>query len=229
MDSDNNTTDGYSVPLTSTAQQPLQTVPISQNSNPNHREPIHTSVQASHGPTINASPATHGNTGPELKFVKNKKRTRSRRTVKQKKRKIDKPSETTTSLDLNIGLKKYILNLWSKTTSKTKNFIDDSSNTIESLPVNQTVPLELSVTTNQLLDKLVPAFYDLVNNKIYEIVIPDQKLSKLTHVTLRTMNDLKQIPNERGCYWIMTNEPINHCFNSGNHCFRPRANIFKWF
>jgi len=40
----------------------------------NHPEPIHESVQASHGPTINASPATHGNTGPESKLVKNKKR-----------------------------------------------------------------------------------------------------------------------------------------------------------
>ena len=212
MDSDNNTTDGDTpVPLTSTAQQPLQTVPISRNSNPNRREPIHVVEHASYNINTTASPATHCNTGTEPKSAKNKKRTRSRRTVKQKKRKID---ETTISLDLNIGLKKYILNKW----SLTKDFVDVSSNTIESLLVNQTVPLELSVTTNQLIDKLVPTFYDLVNNKIYEIVIPDKKLSKLTHVTLRTMNDLKQIPNERGCYWIMTNEPINHCFNSGNHC-----------
>ena len=74
------------------------------------------------------------------------------------------------------------------------------------------------MTTNQLIDKLVPTFYDMVNSKIYEILIPDNELSKLTHVTLRTMDDLKQIPKETGCYWILTNEPINHCFNSGNHC-----------
>ena len=75
MDSDNNTTDGDTpVPLTYTAQQPLQTLPIGQKSTHNHSEPIRESVQASHGPTINASPATHGNTGPESKLVKNKKR-----------------------------------------------------------------------------------------------------------------------------------------------------------
>ena len=74
MDSDNNTTDGdTSVPLTDTAQQPLQTLPIGQKSTHDHSEPIHESVPASRGPTINASPATHGNTGPESKLVKNKK------------------------------------------------------------------------------------------------------------------------------------------------------------
>jgi hypothetical protein len=75
MDSDNNTTDGDTpVPLTYTTQQPLQTLLIGQKSTHNHSEPIRESVQASHGPTINASPATHGNTGPESKLVKNKKR-----------------------------------------------------------------------------------------------------------------------------------------------------------
>ena len=73
MDSDNNTTDGDTpVPLTYTTQQPLQTLLIGHKST--HSEPIRESVQASHGPTINASPATHGNTGPESKLVKNKKR-----------------------------------------------------------------------------------------------------------------------------------------------------------
>jgi|TARA_B110000208_G_scaffold40656_1_gene53812 hypothetical protein len=80
------------------------------------------------------------------------------------------------------------------------------------------VQLELSNKSNQTLANTKPAFYDMSTNKIYEVVIPDNELSKLTHVTLRTMADLKQIPTENGCYWIITNEPVNHCFNSGSHC-----------
>lgn len=101
------------------------------------------------------------------------------------------------------------------------------TNTIESVPTIRSIPgepmveivqLELSNKTNQTLAGTKTTFYDMVNNKIYEILIPDNELSKLTHVTLRNMDDLKQIPKETGCYWILTNEPINHCFNSGNHC-----------
>jgi len=106
---------------------------------------------------------------------------------------------------------------------KKRNLSDRRSETagVRSLPGVRNlelVLLELSNKTNQTLAETKPTFYDMVNNKIYEIVIPDNELISLTHVTMRTMDDLKQIPNENGCYWIMTNEPINHCFNSGNHC-----------
>jgi hypothetical protein len=84
--------------------------------------------------------------------------------------------------------------------------------------IAEIVQLELSNKTNQILTNTKPAFYDMATNKIYEVITPDNELSSLTHVTMRTMDDLKQIPDENGCYWIITNEPVNHCFNNGAHC-----------
>ena len=130
-----------------------------------------------------------------------------------KKRRMVTSYEATGPHCQNKGLKMYILNKW----SKIKQF-DGILNTIDPVKSDEIVPLELNNSTNQRLDMLVPSLYDRVNHTTYEIVVPDAELSKLTHVTLTSMEDLKNIPNESGCYWIMTNEPIRHCFNSGSDC-----------
>jgi hypothetical protein len=75
MDSDN-ANGGSPLHSSKTTLQTLQSSSDGPRLDSNHlddvRESIRESVQASHGPTINASPATHGNTGPESKLVKNK-------------------------------------------------------------------------------------------------------------------------------------------------------------
>jgi len=40
--------------------------------------------------------------------------------------------------------------------------------------------------------------------------VPDNKLDKVDFVVVKNLDDLKLIPNEGGCYWIWTNEPVKH-------------------
>lgn len=43
--------------------------------------------------------------------------------------------------------------------------------------------------------------------------IPNGRLEDVYSIQLLNENDLKKIPNEGGCYWIWTNEPIIHSFH----------------
>jgi hypothetical protein len=63
--------------------------------------------------------------------------------------------------------------------------------------------------------------YDEVNDIIYKINIPDEKLQGITMITITNIEDMKKIPKMSGCYWIITNAPIKHCFNKGNKTPEP--------
>jgi hypothetical protein len=43
-----------------------------------------------------------------------------------------------------------------------------------------------------------------------EIKIPDEKLDKVDFVLIKKGADFEKIPESGGCYWIWTNEPVNH-------------------
>ena len=45
-----------------------------------------------------------------------------------------------------------------------------------------------------------------------KIKIPDKNLYKVDSVKLRQQKDFDRIPIMGGCYWIWTNEPVNHRF-----------------
>lgn len=40
--------------------------------------------------------------------------------------------------------------------------------------------------------------------------IPNRRLSNVPFVKLKKESDLERVPDKRGCYWIWTNESINH-------------------
>jgi hypothetical protein len=67
----------------------------------------------------------------------------------------------------------------------------------------------------KLINKLKPCYIDNINKIIYNIIIPNDKLLQCKKIELKNINDFDLIPNNAGLYWISTNEPINHCFNSG--------------
>lgn len=43
--------------------------------------------------------------------------------------------------------------------------------------------------------------------------IPDARLRKVDCVLLKKEEDFEKIPEEGGCYWIWTNEPVHHMFH----------------
>lgn len=43
-----------------------------------------------------------------------------------------------------------------------------------------------------------------------EIKFPGEKLDKVDFVLIKKPADFKKIPESGGCYWIWTNEPVNH-------------------
>jgi hypothetical protein len=43
-----------------------------------------------------------------------------------------------------------------------------------------------------------------------EIKIPNEKLDQVDFVLIKRISDIKKIPESGGCYWIWTNEPVNH-------------------
>lgn len=67
------------------------------------------------------------------------------------------------------------------------------------------------------LRNCIPCYFDPIEKICFEIEIPSKHLSELTSVHVRTLDDLRSIPATSGNYWILTNEPINHCFHAGKH------------
>ncbi len=45
------------------------------------------------------------------------------------------------------------------------------------------------------------------------IKTPDNELKEVDFVELWTMEDFEKIPDNGGCYWIWTDEPVNHSFH----------------
>ena len=64
---------------------------------------------------------------------------------------------------------------------------------------------------------LVPCLLDKYNHTLIDIQIPDADLTGMTTIQVRGPEDIiHAVPsNTSGCYWIMTDEPVNHCFNNG--------------
>jgi len=48
------------------------------------------------------------------------------------------------------------------------------------------------------------------------LLIPEKDLSNVPYVQVKEPKDLEEIPREGGCYWIWTNEPVNHKFHKGD-------------
>jgi hypothetical protein len=78
--------------------------------------------------------------------------------------------------------------------------------------------LTLSSSSDERISKCVPCFYDEAKNEIIMIQIPDAALSGLTSIHIEKEEDLASIPNTPGNYWILTNEPVNHCLHAGKKC-----------
>jgi len=95
----------------------------------------------------------------------------------------------------------------------------DSFDCSQLLNVINKIPIVDDIETIEINDKtknLTPCFINLTNNHIYTINIPDCCLSNLNYILIKSSKDLLKIPKTAGNYWILTNEPISHCFNSGN-------------
>lgn len=69
---------------------------------------------------------------------------------------------------------------------------------------------------NQLKNKkdLVVCFYDPIDKTYFHIQEPDQHLTNIPKKTVAQPSDFDDIPKTGGCYWILTNEDVNHCLNS---------------
>ena len=46
-----------------------------------------------------------------------------------------------------------------------------------------------------------------------KLLVPDERLTDVDNISLRTEEDFNKIPKNGGCYWIATNEPIKHSFH----------------
>ncbi len=52
---------------------------------------------------------------------------------------------------------------------------------------------------------------ELVKTHEEDLLFPDETLSNVPYVKVKTLDDLQVIPKKKGgCYWIWTNEPVNH-------------------
>jgi hypothetical protein len=65
---------------------------------------------------------------------------------------------------------------------------------------------------------LEPCYIDKKNKIIYSISIPCDKLLICKKILISEEKHFNLIPNKPGLYWITTNEPYNHCLNSGKNC-----------
>src|SRR5258706_11409244 len=52
---------------------------------------------------------------------------------------------------------------------------------------------------------------------IHDVKIPNQRLDDVACVIPHSSEDLDQIPQSGGCYWIWTNEPVLHCLHKNKN------------
>lgn len=76
--------------------------------------------------------------------------------------------------------------------------------------------ISLSSLSDTVLKRSIPCFFDACTNTFFHIDIPDETVSTIPHICVKTESDIVSIPHVGGNYWILTNEPISHCFHSGN-------------
>lgn len=72
--------------------------------------------------------------------------------------------------------------------------------------------------SSEFISKLKPCYIDTNNKIIYSISLPCEKLLICKKIVIKKSDDFDLISNKPGLYWITTNEPINHCLNSGLNC-----------
>jgi hypothetical protein len=72
--------------------------------------------------------------------------------------------------------------------------------------------------SSEFISKLKPCYIDTNNKIIYSISLPCEKLLICKKTVIKKSDDFDLISNKPGLYWITTNEPINHCLNSGLNC-----------
>jgi hypothetical protein len=53
-------------------------------------------------------------------------------------------------------------------------------------------------------------------NAIKDVKIPNETLEKVDFIRISTINDINSIPSGGGCYWLWTNEPVNHSLHKHN-------------
>lgn len=72
---------------------------------------------------------------------------------------------------------------------------------------------------------MTPCLIDETCHKVICINIPDAELTGITTILIRGLEDIINfIPSRMsGCYWIMTDEPINHSFNNCAYLPKKRA------
>lgn len=63
-----------------------------------------------------------------------------------------------------------------------------------------------------------PCYINEKNKHIYTIPIPCENLKICNNIELKNIFDFNALTNKSGIYWIVSNAPINHCFNSGVRC-----------
>jgi hypothetical protein len=84
--------------------------------------------------------------------------------------------------------------------------------------------ISLSSLSESVLKRSVPCFFDESTNTFFQIDIPDETVSSIPRICVKNESDVACIPPVAGNYWILTNEPILHCFHSGNRNVPPFQN-----
>ena len=85
--------------------------------------------------------------------------------------------------------------------------------------------LKPSEFTDDILECKI-CFIDEINNILYDVSIPDNVSTQINNHIISSCEDIKKIPKIAGNYWIITNEPIRHCFNSGEKNPKMLKNTF---
>ncbi|KAJ3348141.1 hypothetical protein GGF32_006386 [Allomyces javanicus] len=62
---------------------------------------------------------------------------------------------------------------------------------------------------------LRPCFVDVVTNKVVEVPVLSRTVDEAARIRVTSSTDLAAIPTGPGAYWILTDEPVRHCLNSG--------------
>jgi hypothetical protein len=81
--------------------------------------------------------------------------------------------------------------------------------------------------SSELISKLKPCYIDTDEKIIHLISLPCEKLLICKKILIEKLSDFDLITNKPGLYWITTNEPINHCLNSGVNCLKNINNDTK--
>ena len=118
----------------------------------------------------------------------------------------------------------------SKTIKDTNLNKDEKNNTIDDNEIDLDKYKLINISFNEsseFISKLKPCYIDTNNKIIYSISIPCERLLICKKICIENQDNFDLIPNKSGLYWITTNEPINHCLNSGLKCPNNIDNDYK--